>query len=146
MGNFLFRHYLFSYRCYSNIQKREFSMLKKQNDLSDQYIGSYICVFIVIIYLLCVLYSNSSLPEKYILLSFGYMALIFPASGYCYFESLVNENEYKLVMEQKKLSPEYSTWKKKKKVFVYMEFAMIVIVLVSIIGLQQKQTKKNTRP
>lgn len=39
-------------------------------------------------------------------------------------------------MEQKKLSPEYSTWKKKKKVFVYMEFAMIVIVLVSIIGLQ----------
>lgn len=117
--------------------KREnFQCLKNEMIFQISILGA-ISVFLLLLfiyYVYCIQYS--SLPEKYILLSFGYMALIFPASGYCYFESLVNENEYKLVMEQKKLSPEYSTWKKKKKVFVYMEFAMIVIVLVSIIGLQ----------
>ena len=65
-----------------------------------------------------------------------FMSLIFPLSGYCYFKSLLNENEYKLLVEKQKLSAEFSTWKKKKTIFIYIELLMIGIVLVSIIGIK----------
>lgn len=96
-----------------------------------------ISVFLILLFI----YYTSSihhlyLPEQYILFLFSYMALIFPASGYFYFESLTKENEYKLAIEKKELSPEYSTWKKKKKFFAYLEFFMMIVVFVCMIGLQ----------
>lgn len=95
---------------------------------------SVLFLLMFIYYIYCI--HHSYLPEQCILRLLCFMSLIFPLSGYCYFKSLLNENEYKLLVEKQKLSAEFSTWKKKKTIFIYIELLMIGIVLVSIIGIK----------
>lgn len=117
--------------------KREsFQCLKNKMLFLIGLLGAISVLFLLmfIYYIYCI--HHSYLPEQCILRLLCFMSLIFPLSGYCYFKSLLNENEYKLLVGKQKLSAEFSTWKKKKTIFIYIELLMIGIVLVSIIGIK----------
>lgn len=95
-------------------------------------LGFCSCIILLIHMVYC--FNFSTIIGRYVFMEWGWMALVCPISIYLELKGNVL-NEVQLVTENRgQLQEKYHMWKRNMKIMLFIEFVMVVVVGVNIVG------------